>query len=281
MKKFFSIVSLCCGLLLHGSIFAEEAQVEPVTTQSPQILELTPPSQEETFMGLAQRFYKQLEDIHYRTKRHAPQFGYNEIETVKGLEHLMRLCQVLFKWTGDSSEGREAFYMMKQPLTYLSQYLPYNPMFQHVVHSWDQAIATYQRMVQVYTGTNVGHSAPIDFNNPDLKNLQYEAQDLKEISEHFAHQIRTSLPMVTQENHSLVAFADRFAILSGKLYNGSLSFVTRRYEMENNLREITRISRQISAIMLYHPDQYFVNAWQSIRIKGNQFRETFEKLMEK
>lgn len=283
MMKFFS--SLFCAFLLFAPVWATDTTTNDTTVSaepdyvSPQILDLSPPSQAENFLGLAQRFYKQLEDIHYRTKRYAPQFGYNEIETIKGLEHLMNLCQVLFRWTENSSEGREAFYMMKQPLSYVSRYLPHNPLFQHVAHSWDQAINTYQRMVQIYTGTDVKPSNPIDFHHPALKLLQQESLKLKETAEHFAHQVKTSLPVVTQENRSLVVFSEHFAVLSGKLYNGSLSFVTRRHEMETNLKEATRLSRQISAIMLYYPNPYFVNAWQTVRVQGNQFRQVFEELM--
>jgi|GEM_PF-1044786 len=237
-------------------------------------------TQESQFIQLTKNYKRQLEDLLYSARRHNWHFGPNEVETLKAVDHLLRLANGILHHGEGTPQGREALYQMKQPLTYVSQFLPYNPVFSHVVHGWDTSLQTYQKMVQAFTGTNVQPAPPIDFNSPVLKKLQMEAQELRDLVDQFSHQLKNGLPMVNAENHGLIAYVDHFKVLVQKLHSGSYSFVTNKHEMEQHLRESIKISKQITAIVLYHPNEYIRNSWTVIRGKANQFRTSYEQLMQ-
>ena len=66
--------------------------------------------------------------LEYSAQRHAWRFGYNEVETMKGINHLISLIGTAIQYGEKSPEGSEAFYMMKQPLQYVSQFLALQPI---------------------------------------------------------------------------------------------------------------------------------------------------------
>ncbi|MBT3785762.1 hypothetical protein HOF92_12360 [bacterium] len=235
--------------------------------------------QDSEFMAHAKAYKGQLEDLEYSARRHSWYFGYSEIETMKAISHLLHLVKQIIQHGETSSHGKESFYQMKQPLTYVSQFLPYNPLFSHVVSTWDQSLQSYHRMVQLHTGTDVHPSPPVDFNDPRLKRLQVDMRELKEVVQHLQHQLKTGLVMIGVENHALIAYVDEFSVHVGKMHSCSFSFVTQRYELENSLKQSIRVSRQITAIVLYHPNEYIKAAWQVVRDKANIARQTFEDLM--
>jgi hypothetical protein len=277
MKKLLSVL-----VMTSSMAFAGDAACELPTTTGP--IEIitpapAPPIPDNPFRENAKMFQQQLTDIHYRSKRNMGAFGYSEIEIMKALEHLIRLTRGVLNVGEQTSQGREAFYLMKQPLSYISHYMVYNPLFKHVVHDWDIALKTYQKMVKIYTGTDVKPSDTFDFNNPKLIELQRLGREFDEIAKHYAYQIKNGLTMNYQENHSLVVFTERFAVLAGKMHSSSMMFLTRKYEIDTHMKEAVRISKQITAIMMTYPNPYFVNSWEMVRGKANAFRSHFEQLM--
>ena len=278
MKKFAFILAISP---LLTNVFADETTTiqPPTEILVPEGMENTPPPAQETeFVKLAKQYKSRLQDIEYSARRHNWHFGYNEIETMKAIGHLMRLADQIIQYGEGSPQGREAFYQMKQPLTYVSQFLPYNPLFTHVVHTWDTSLQTYQQMVRKFTGTEVQPSPVIDFNNPLFKQLQREIGELKDLTEQFSYQLKNGLPMVNAEAQGLIAYVDHFKAVVGKLNSASYSVVTQRHEMDQHLREAIKVSKQVTALVLYNPNEYIKNSWTVIRGKANQFRTTFEQL---
>jgi len=262
---------------LTGFAFSNEGYAEIlVPTDMPQDVA---PIKDTPFVALAKTYKSQLEDLEYSARRHSWYFGYNEIETMKAISHLLNLTHQIIRYGEKSAQGKEAFYQMKQPLTYVSQFLPYNPLFSHVVSTWDQSLQTYKGMVQMHTGTDVTPSPPIDFNDPRLKKLQADMRDLKDTVEMFQHQLKNGLVMIGIENHGLIAYVDEFSVYVGKMHANSYSFVTQKHELEKNLVRAIRVSKQVTAIVLYHPNEYIKESWQVIKDKANIARTTFENLM--
>ena len=244
-----------------------------------QIVTRPPAAEQSEFIKTAMAYQQQLRTLEYSARRHAWRFGYNEVETMKGINHLINLIGTTIQYGEKSPEGSEAFYMMKQPLQYASQFLPYNPLFSHVVHHWDSSLQSYQRLVQLFTGTNVQPSPPVDFNSPLFKQLQMQARELKDLAEQFSYQLKKGLPITNTEHQALIAMADHFSIYCGKMHANTYSFVTQKFELEQNLISAIKISKQITANILYNRNEYIKNSWTVIRGKANQFKSTFEQIM--
>lgn len=238
------------------------------------------PAQNTPFITMTKAYKAQLEELEYSARRHSWHFGYNEIETMKAISHLLRLADDIVRFGETDVRGKEAFYQMKQPLTYVSQFLPYNPLFSHVVSTWDKSLQIYSKMVELHTGMTPAPTPPVDFNDPKLKKLQADMRDLKDTVEMFQHQLKNGLIQDNIENSGLIAYVDQFSIFVGKMHANSYSFVTQKYELEKNLMRALQASKQITAIVLYHPNGYVKDSWQTIKDKANIARVTFEELMQ-
>jgi hypothetical protein len=276
--KFAALLLSLCTL---GGVQAADT-ADTATSPACPVIDTAPATGDMVFRSLVKDYEQQLVDIHYSAKRNLGYFTYNEVEIMKALEHLIRLARAASGNGALNVQGREAFYLMKQPLTYISHYLPYNPLFKHVVHSWDQSLKKYQEIVSHLTGTAPAEdeSDPMQFNSADMRAFQNNALALEEVAKQFNYQVK-QMPMITQENNSLVAFSDRFAVLAGNIKTNSMIFVSRKYQIENNIRDSLKISRQVTAIMMSHPNPYIRNSWQIVRDKANAMRMSFEVLMQK
>ena len=158
---------------------ASEALEKPTEILVPgEIKDVVPPApvEDTPFVKAAKAYRSELEDLEYSARRHSWYFGYSEIETMKAIRHLLHLCRTVTAHGKKTAQSREAFLQMKQPLTYVSQFLPYNPLFSHVVGTWDKSLQTYQKLVTLFTGTEVEPAPPIDFQSPLFKQLQKELQ---------------------------------------------------------------------------------------------------------
>jgi len=277
-------------LLLLFSLSAAYANGSNSTIQPPadillpddmkgQIVSKPPVVGQSEFIKTAIAYQQQLRTLEYSAQRHSWRFGYSEVETMKGINHLISLIGTAIQRGEKSPEGSEAFYMMKQPLQYVSQFLPYNPLFSHIVHHWDTSLQSYQRLVQLFTGTDVQPGPPVDFNSPLFKQLQMQSRELKDLAEQFSYQLKKGLPLTNAEHQALISLADHFSIYCGKMHTNTFSFVTQKYELEQNLVAAIKISKQITANILYNRNEYIKISWTVIRGKANQFKSTFEQIM--
>ncbi len=277
-------------LLLLFSLTVAHANEANSTTQPPAdillpddmkgpIISNPPVVEQSEFIKTAMAYQQQLRTLEYSAQRHSWRFGYNEVETMKGINHLISLIGTAIQRGEKSPEGSEAFYMMKQPLQYVSQFLPYNPLFSHVVHHWDTSLQSYQRLVQLFTGSDVQPAPPVDFNNPVFKQLQLQSRELKDLASQFSYQLKKGLPLTNAEHQALISMADHFSIYCGKMHANTFSFVTQKHELEQNLIAAIKISKQITANILYNRNQYIKTSWTVIRGKANQFKSTFEQVM--
>ena len=254
---------------------------EPAEILDPQdLLRDVVPVQDTPFITMTKAYRAQLEELEYSARRHSWHFGYNEIETMKAIAHLVRLADDIVRFGETDVRGKEAFYQMKQPLTYVSQFLPYNPLFSHVVSTWDKSLQTYSKLVEMHTGMSPEPSPPVDFNDPRLKKLQADMRDLKDTVEMFQHQLKNGLIVDNIENSGLIAYVDQFSIFVGKMHANSYSFITQKYELEKNMVRAIGTAKQITAIVLYNPNEYIKQSWQVIKDKANLARITFEDLMQ-
>ena len=64
------------------------------------------------------------------------------------------------------------------------------------------------------------------------------------------------------------------------LFRSSYSFITQKYELEKNMVRAIGTAKQITAIVLYNPNEYIKQSWQVIKDKANLARITFEDLMQ-
>jgi hypothetical protein len=275
--RIFLVFILSISLVLAS----ETLENRPEILVPEEIKDVVPPApiQDSAFVKAAKAYRTQLEDLEYSARRHSWYFGYSEIETMKAILHLLHLSRTLTTQGNTTPRGREAFLQMKQPLTYVSQFLPYNPLFSHVVGTWDQSLQNYQKLVKLFTGTEVEPSPPIDFQSPLFKELQKKLEALKSVCEQFQYQLKEGLPISSIEDRSLIAVVDLFAAYIGKMHANSYSVVTQKYEMEKNLAEAIKTSRQVTALVLYHPNTYIRQSWETIRAQANQMRQTFEQVM--
>lgn len=276
----FSAAAICSAQEISAEPLTPPAKILIPSDMEHQINHPVNPPQQSDFLKAAVTYQQQLKTLEYSAQRHSWRFGYNEIETMKGINHLISLIDVVIHNGEKSPDGSEAFYLMKQPLQYVSQFLPYNPLFSHVVHQWDSSLQTYQRLIQLFTGSSVQPGPPVDFNNPLYKQLQIQGDELKDLTQQFSYQLKNGLPLTSIEHNALIALVDHFSIYCGKMHANSYSFVTQRFELEQNLKTAIKISKQITGNLLYNNNEYIKNSWAVIRGKANQFKSTFEQLMQ-
>ncbi|MCO4784116.1 MAG: hypothetical protein KC646_17455 [Candidatus Cloacimonetes bacterium] len=235
---------------------------------------------ESPFQVASKQYLKELEDIRYHARRYSAYFGYPEFEIMKGIDHLIHLGHTLETYDIANVEGREAFFQMKQPLTYVNQYIIFNRNFKHVAPMWQNSIKTYQKMVQIFTGKPVGgESSSIDFNSPQIKVLQVQAEELREIAQQFQYQLKQSVTTNYTENVALIAYVDQFTAITQRLKGMSHSFITQRFEMAELIKVATKTSRQINAGFMQHPNVYLRESWQVVRLKASAMLTTFDGLM--
>lgn len=284
MHKLYFILMISCVLVVGAQDSDNTSITPPTNILVPEDMKqhinhpINAPEQSE-FLKTATSYQQQLKTLEYAARRHSWRFGFNEIETMKGINHLISLIGAVITNGEKSPEGSEAFYLMKQPLQYVSQFLPYNPLFSHIVHQWDTSLQTYQRMIQLFTGTPVQPGPPVDFNNPLFKQLQFQSGELKDLAQQFSYQLKNGLPLTNVEHRALISLVDHFSIYCGKMHANTHSFVTQKYELEQNLLTAIKISKQITANLLYNNNDYIKNSWAVIRGKANQFKSTLEQLM--
>ncbi|PCJ15077.1 MAG: hypothetical protein COB02_18330 [Candidatus Cloacimonadota bacterium] len=237
-------------------------------------------NKETKFQTTAKKYLKELEDIKYHARRYSAYFGYAEFEIMKGIDHLIHLGHTLETYDIENVEGREAFFQMKQPLSYVNQYIVFNRNFKHVTSMWQDSIKSYHKMVQLFTGKPVDEdSIPIDFNSPLIKVLQSQIEDLKEISQQFQYQMKQSLTTNYTENVALLAYVDQYTAIAQRLNGMSYSFITQRFEMEQYMKRATKASRQINAGLMNHQNIYLRQSWQVVRQKATIMLSTFNELM--
>ncbi len=235
---------------------------------------------EGTFDRLLDRYRSQMVDMEYSSRRFSAYFSSLDHSIMQALNHTMQLADKVKGFGIGSPEGREAFYQLKQPLTHITMSIKNTPQLRHVVSMWDKSILTYQKLVNVFEGVDATPGQGVNPNHPGIRLLQQQAETLRQSVFAFEHQLKAGLPMVNQENQSLIAYMSQFSMLVDKLKTHSLSFITERQYMAETLRHATKVSRQINAIMLYNQNiPHLVLSWETIRSQANTMRQQYESLM--
>ena len=257
---------------LNSSMMLGVTVSEPVAPPPP--VALTP------FEQHMERFRTLLVEFEYGSRRWSAYFTPMEHSILQGLGHVMLLADKVKGYGQNSLEGRESFRQLSVPLQHVSMNVRQSPVLRHVSHQWEEALTAYQDAVRAFTGENVSPTPGFDLNHPALKELQSSTKELAELSRILEHQIKSGLPITNIEAQGLVAYISQFSIYSNKLYTHSLSFVTERFQMGETMKKATEVSRQINAIMLYHPMPHLQHSWEFIRSKANTMKQQFEILMQ-
>ncbi|MCJ8346140.1 hypothetical protein MJH12_11415 [bacterium] len=274
--KHFAV--FCLALSMNFALDTIEVRPQSHSVASSMIL--TSVQKESEFQKAAKKYLKEIEDIRFHSRRYSAYFGYAEFEIMKGIDHLIHLGHTLETYDIENVEGREAFFQMKQPLSYVNQYIVFNRNFKHVVSMWQTSLQSYHNMVQIFTGKPVGGNADaIDFNSPLIQDLQFQTEELKEIAQQFQYQLKQSLTTEYFDNQSLAGYVDQYTAMTQRLNGMSHSFITQRFEMARMMKVVTKTSRQINAGLMSHPNDYLRQSWQVVRTKATVMLGTFNKLM--